>query len=136
VRVVLDTNILISALITRGTPPDELYRAWLRGSLDLVTSVAQLDELADVLGRPRMRRFIDVDEAQALVENIDARAIILDDLPVVTLSPDAADNRILATAIAGRVDLIVSGDRKHMLTLGDVEGIPVLTARKALESIG
>jgi len=136
VRVVLDPDILISALITRGTPPDELYRAWLRGSLDLVTSVAQLDELADVLGRPRMRRFIDVDEAQALVENIDARAIILDDLPVVTLSPDAADNRILATAIAGRVDLIVSGDRKHMLTLGDVEGIPVLTAREALESIG
>ena len=41
-RVVLDTNILIAALITRGTPPDGLYRAWLRGEIELVTSAAQL----------------------------------------------------------------------------------------------
>jgi predicted nucleic acid-binding protein len=41
VRVVLDTNILIAALITKGTPPDRLYRAWLRGEIELVTSAAQ-----------------------------------------------------------------------------------------------
>ena len=45
VRVVLDTNILIGALITKGTPPDRLYRAWLRGEIELVTSAAQLAEL-------------------------------------------------------------------------------------------
>lgn len=36
-RIVLDTNILIAALITKGTPPDRLYQAWLRGEVELVT---------------------------------------------------------------------------------------------------
>lgn len=41
-RVVLDTNILVSALITKGTPPDQLYQAWLRNQIELVTSIAQI----------------------------------------------------------------------------------------------
>ena len=54
VRIVLDTNILIAALITKGTPPDRLYQAWLRGEIELVTSTAQIAEVADVLARPRL----------------------------------------------------------------------------------
>ena len=131
-RIILDTNILIGALITKGTPPDRLYRAWLRGELELVTSAVQLAELADVLARPRLQKFLDADEASAIVENIGTRALILDDPPGVDLSPDPKDNPILAAAIAGRVDLIVSGDKKHMLALREVEGIPVVTAREAL----
>lgn len=135
-RVVLDSNVLIGALITRDTPPDRLYQAWLRGEIELVTSAAQMAELADVLARPRLQKFLDTDEAAAIVENIDARALILDDLPVVNVSSDPKDNPILATAIAGNVDLIVSGDKKHLLALGEVEGIPILTAREALDRLG
>ena len=131
-RVVLDTNILISALITRDTPPDRLYRAWLRGDIELVTSDAQIAEVAAVLARPRICRLVDADQASAILESIATRALILDSLPVVYISPDPADNPILATAIAGRVDLIVSGDKKHVLMLGEVEGIPVVTAREAV----
>ena len=132
-RVVLDTNILIGALITKGTPPDTLYRAWLRGEIELVTSTAQIRELADVLARERLQRFLDADEAAAIVENIGTRAVILDQLPSVSHSPDPMDNLILATAIAGGADLIVSGDKKHMLALRQVDGIPIVTARQALE---
>ena len=132
-RVVLDTNILIGALITKGTPPDRLYQAWLRGEIELVTSTAQIRELADVLARERLQKFLDIDEAAAIVENVGTRAVILDALPSVSHSPDPMDNRILATAIAGGVDLIVSGDKKHMLVLREVDGIPIVTARKALE---
>lgn len=134
-RVILDTNILIGALITKGTPPDKLYRAWLRGELQLVTSAAQLSELTNVLARPRLQEFLDADEASVVVKNIGTRALILDEPPPVDLSPDSKDNPILAAAIAGRVDLIVSGDKKHMLALREVEGIPVVTAREALERI-
>ena len=132
-RVVLDTNILIGTLITRGTPPDSLYQAWLRGEIELVTSTAQIRELADVLARERLQRFLDADEAAAIVENIGSRAVILDELPSVSHSPDPMDNQILATAIAGGADLIVSGDKKHMLALRDVDDIPIVTAREALE---
>ena len=135
VRIVLDTNVLIGALITKGTPPDRLYQAWLRGEIDLVTCTAQIVEVADVLGRPRLLKYVDADEAAAIVENIDTRAVILDDPPDVDLSPDPKDNPILAAAIAGKVDLIVSGDKKHMLALGEVEGIPIVTARDALDRL-
>ena len=132
-RVVLDTNILISALITRNTPPDKLYQAWLRGEIELVISDAQVAEIYDVLSRPRLRRFLDADEADAIAENIAARALVITELPVVNVSPDPKDNPVLASAIAGKAELIVSGDKKHMLDLGEVEGIPIVTARKALE---
>ena len=134
-RVVLDTNILIGALITKGTPPDRLYQAWLRNEIELVTSTAQLAELTDVLARPRLHKFLDADEAAAIVKNIGSRALVLAELPLVRLSPDPKDNPILATAIAAEADLIVSGDERHMLSLGEVEGIPVVTAREALERI-
>ena len=130
-RVVLDTNILISALITKGTPPDNLYQAWLNGEIEVVMTVAQIAEIRDVLIRPRLKRFIHTDEAVAIVENIDEYALILTDAPVVDISPDPNDNPILAAAIAGKVDLIVSGDKKHMVALREVQGIPVLTAREA-----
>ena len=134
-RVVLDINILIGALITKGTPPDRLYQAWLRGEFEFVTSAAQLAELADVLARPRIRRLVDADGALAIVGNINERALLVEELPAVDLSPDPKDNPILAAAIAGNVDLIVSGDKKHMLSLGEVHGIPIVTARAALERL-
>ena len=134
-RVVLDTNILIGALITKGTPPDSLYQAWLRGDIELVTSTAQLTEIDNVLFRPRLQKYVDADEASVIVQDMGTRALVLDEIPVVNLSPDPKDNPILATAIAGKVDLIISGDKKHILLLKDVEGIPVVTAREALERL-
>ena len=134
-RVVLDANILIGALITKGTPPDRLYQAWLRGEIELVTSTAQMAEIAEVLARPRLQKYLDAGEAAAIVENIDTRALVLDETPSVDLSPDPKDNPILAAAIAGHADMIVSGDKRHMLALEEVEGIPVVTAREALDRL-
>ena len=135
-RVVLDTNILVSALITRGTPPDQLYQAWLRGEIELVTSAAQIDEVTDVLARPRLRKYVDSDEAAQMVAAIRRRATVLsDEVPVTKRSPDPKDDPILAVAVAGSVELVVSGDRSDMLALGDVEGIPIRSARESLRMV-
>ena len=131
-RVVLDTNILVSALITKGTPPDQLYQAWLRNELELVTSAAQIDEVTDVLARPRLRRYVDSDEAAQMVAVIHQHATVLSEVPVTRRSPDPKDDPILAAAIAGDVDMVVSGDKSDMLALRDVEGIPIRSAREAL----
>ena len=132
VRVVLDTNILVSALITKNTPPDELYQAWLRNDIELVTSDAQIDEVTDVLARPRLRKFVDSDEAAQMVAAIHRHAVVLSGVPVTKRSPDPKDDPILAVAVAGNAGLVVSGDRSDMLALGDVEGIPIRSAREAL----
>ena len=58
--------------------------------------------------------------------------MVMADLPEVNVSPDSKDNPILATAVAGEADLLVSGDKGDMLALGNVEGIPIVTAREAI----
>lgn len=68
--------------------------------------------------------------------NILISARILTDLPVVSWSRDPDDNIILATAVAGKADYLVPGDKKGLLILKQVEGIPILTASEALKRLG
>lgn len=131
-RIVLDTNILISALLTTNTPPDLLYQAWERNDFDLVTSYSQIDELERVLGYKHLQAVIPPASAQELLNTLWANAIILETYHSINVSPDPDDDAILATAITGQANLIVSGDKRHMITLRNVEGIPIVTAREAL----
>ena len=134
-RIVLDTNILIAALITKDTPPDTLYQAWLRRKIEVVTSQAQISEIAAVLSRPRLLKYLHPDEASILLDNLDTRASVINDPPPVYFSPDPADDKILAVAIAAEADLIVSGDKKHMLFLNNAAGIPIVSAREAVDRL-
>lgn len=63
-------------------------------------------------------------------------AEVLTDLPSVMLSPDPDDNMIIATALEGQANYIVSGDKKDLLSLGSVQNIPIITARQAVEYLG
>jgi len=136
VRIVLDTNVLVSALISSGTPPGLLYEAWAHGEFQLVTSGVQIAELTRVLEYDRLRPYVEPAEAQLLSETIDAAAIVVDALPDTRLSADPDDNAILATAIAAGAELIVTGDKSHLLDLESVEGIPIVTPREALRYLG
>lgn len=134
-KIVLDTNILVSALLTKGTPPDQLYQAWRAGKFELVTSHDQLDEFRRVLGYERLQPYIKKDEAAALLANIDALASIVDQPAEVDLSPDPDDNRIIGAAISGGASYIVTGDKGDLLALGTAGEIPIITARQAVEIV-
>lgn len=86
-RVVLDTNVFVSALITRGTPPDRLYQAWNQNCIELVTSAAQVNEITDVLARPRLRKWVDRADAGRMVADICRRAYFVSGMPVPQRSP-------------------------------------------------
>lgn len=131
-RLVLDTNILVSALITEGTPPDLLYKAWRAERFVLVTSEAQITEFLRVIHYPKLKPYLAPYEARQLAEALREEALSADDLPEVDYSPDPDDNRIIATAIAGKADAIVSGDKRDMLALKKVKGIRIVTARQAV----
>ena len=135
-RLLLDTNIIISGLLSSKGAPGKLVRAWLSGRFELVTSEEQLDELRRVLDYEHLKRLIKPAQARDFVENVDALAIMAVDLPVLDVSPDPDDNVILATAVAGDAEAVVSGDKRDVLALGEVEGVSIITAREAVERLG
>jgi uncharacterized protein len=138
VRIVVDTNLLVSGYISPGTPRrlldaayDEVY--------ELCTSEALLAELLDVLGRthiaPRLQRAGLT--AAAAVEDLRRIATIVTPAAVPRVVPtDADDDHVLAAALAAGADLVASGDRRDLLPLGSYQGIPIVTARVALERLG
>jgi uncharacterized protein len=130
-RVVADTNIYISALMFGGLPGAFLDLAFV-GSFTLITSSVLLDELDEKLRGKFEIAPPDADLIRSRLENVAEVVSPAYSLSVITEDPD--DNRVLECAIAGRADIIVSGDR-HVLKLGGYEGIIILTARQFMDRI-
>ena len=103
-----------------------------RGDFTLVSSTYQIEELREVLGRDRLKPYIRPEEASDLLYTLESVGVVVTELPDVDISPDPKDAPILATGIAGQVDLIVSGDKKDMLALGHIGYIPIVTPREAV----
>lgn len=135
VKLVLDTNVLVSALLTKGTPPDQLYQAWQAHRFALAISTWQINELRRVLRYEKLQPYLDGFEASLLLENIDSMAQIVEVNTPRKESPDPDDNWILGSAVASQADLLVTGDKNDLLQLKQVEGIKIVNARKALEHL-
>jgi putative PIN family toxin of toxin-antitoxin system len=134
-RLILDTNVLIAALITRDTPPDALYRAWRDGAFTLVTSELQLEEFRAVTRRESVRLRLHPAEAGRMVNDLRSLAVLAEPLERLDISPDPYDNFLLAMAQASRADALVTGDKRDLLSLGHHLGTRILTAREALNLI-
>lgn len=135
-RVVLDTGILIAALITTDTPPALIYAAWRKKRFELVTSTWQLDEFRRVSRYPRLRRFVKPAEAGNMVNGLVHQATVLASLPTVKLSPDPDDNPVLAMAAASDTQFLVTGDKADLLALGTIGATRIVTARQFAETLG
>lgn len=132
----LDTGVLLAALITSGTPPDLIYRAWRKKTFELITSEWQLDEVRRVSRYPKLRKYLKPAEAGTLMNGLRRQATVLQELPTVELSPDPDDNPILATAISGKADYLVTGDKRDLLSLGKVEMVHIIAARGFADILG
>ena len=116
-RVVLDTNVLLVALISPFGSPDAIYRAWRYGRFELVTSQVQLDELRRASRYPKLKAILPAHRVGTLVNNLQ-RAIVLDRLPPLpdgVEARDADDGFLFAMALAGDADYLVTGDRRSGL---------------------
>ena len=132
-RAILDTNVLLSGFLWRQAPHTLLEHV-RRGALTLVTSPALLDELAEVLSRSKFDTILvrshtsrqrTLDELQRLAEMVEPSP-----LPQPACR-DPDDDEVLAAALAGQVDLIVSGDN-DLLGLKQYRNIPILSPADAL----
>ncbi len=130
-RVVIDANVLVSAVISSAGPPRAVLTAWIEERFELVASPALLEELRGVLERPKLRRYLSPGAAAGYLAGLGEDALIVADpppMPGLTADPD--DDYLVALARAADADYVVSGDR-HLLELADPEP-PVLTPREFL----
>jgi hypothetical protein len=112
-RVVLDTNVIVSAVLIRGGNEGRILRAWQRGAFDLVLSPAILEEIGRVLSydKIRARRWMTDEEIATLLESLAQDSILVPGQIAVAVGRDPADAPFLAAAVEGRADYLVTGDR-------------------------
>jgi putative PIN family toxin of toxin-antitoxin system len=108
-RIVVDTNLWIRALLG-GPVTIPVLEAWQAQEFIVVVSQSLINELNDVWQRPRLRRRIDAEDAERLLEQLYLRGEMVEPTTVPPRCRDPKDHPVLATAIDGHADAIVTGD--------------------------
>jgi len=135
-RIVMDTGILVSALIRpRGAIGDVLH-ALRDGRFIAVYSTPMMLEIADVLSRPKIREKYHVQsgDIEALIHLVRLRGDLVIPKQTITVCRDPKDNKFLEAALAGKADAIVTGD-DDLLVLHPFEGVQILRPAELLERL-
>lgn len=135
--VVLDTNVVISALISPRGAPAQIYRAWREGRFAYVSSPPLLDELARALGYPRVRKYLawTDEERGEFVEALAYTAkLVVPSIQLKVIDEDPDDDRVLEAAVAAGASHIVTGDR-HLLDLESYEGVEIVSPARFLAQL-
>ncbi|WP_374689024.1 putative toxin-antitoxin system toxin component, PIN family [Promineifilum sp.] len=131
VKVVLDTNLLVSYLLTQGETISRLIEYWEQGRIVVLMSPSMLEELANVVTRPRLRRHMAVDP-QVLIDLLTAEALpVAGELIVSGACRDPKDDKFLACAVEGKADYIVTGDA-DLFDLQSFRDIPIVRSFELL----
>lgn len=132
-RVIVDTNILLSALINPHGLPAQLIDAWRGARFELVTSRDQLLELGEVARRSQLRKYIVPARVGRFINDLRLLAEVVSRLPCVDRSRDPGDNFLLAMAEASSADYLVTGDKRDVLVLETHDRTRIVTARQLLD---
>lgn len=131
-RLVLDTNVVASAMLWGGNPK-RLLQARREKRVELFTSVAMLAELTDILARPKFEKkvaasLLTVDQ---LVDGYAELAQVVRPTPTPRIVSDPDDDVVIGTALAAKADLIVTGDR-GLLDVGTYQGTRIVSVTEAI----
>ena len=132
-KVVLDTNVLVSSTLGPMGRPAAIMKALQEGRYELILSEAILDEYREALGRPdvsRRRGYTDAQIAAAMQAFRELGTLVEPDMSV-RVAPDPDDDHIIGCAMAGEVDYIVTGDKK-LQSVGQYRGIEILSPAEFL----
>jgi putative PIN family toxin of toxin-antitoxin system len=135
VRLVLDTNVVASAILWGGTPR-LLLQAARDKRVELFTSTAMLAELTDILGRRKFARKIAASQLtiDQLVDGYAQLASVVRPVTTPRIAPDPDDDVVIGTALAAKADLIVTGD-KPLLSVSEHQGVRIASVAQAIEII-
>jgi putative PIN family toxin of toxin-antitoxin system len=133
-RVVLDTNVIVSALLSPHGVPSQIFHYWELLYFDLLVSEKSLDELMRVMEYPKIRkRLRSTDEEQAqFVDFLREKALWVTHHEVIqAVQSDMSDNIYLEIALAGQARFLISGDQ-HLLRLKEFRGIHIIAPTEFL----
>ena len=134
-RVILDTNILVAALISPTGPPAAILQAFLDERFTLVTCAPQFEEFKRVTRDPALRKRVKPAEAGTLVNELRVLALIAKGLPKVERSSEPHDDLLLALAEAAS-DYLVTGDKSGLLALRKHRRTRIVTAQRFGKLLG
>jgi len=137
-RLVVDTNVFVSGLISESGSPGRILQGIRDKRLIHLVSDSIVEEYLRVLNYPRIRKFKQITDA--FIADIAAYLVYqtqrIEIVSKIALSHDPDDNVFLETAVDGRADLLVTGDKADLLSLRAVEGIPIVSASEAVIRLG
>jgi len=132
VKLVLDTNVLVSALIKRGKPR-ALFLELARGGVQLIISKEILDEFIEVVADARIRKYVDEEDLTKFLRIIGSvTKVVKVRSKFKVVRQDSSDDAILRTAYDGKANYIISGD-SHLLSLKEFKGIKIVTVSESLK---
>ena len=141
-RIVLDTNVTISAILNpHGRPPGEILDQVFDQKVSLCLSPPLIAEIRRVIRSPGIVKSIKkcgrtVEQVKNIVDQVIAIAEITSgQMTIDPTSVDPDDDRVLECAIEAKADYIISGDKRHLLVLDNFQGVPILTPRAFLDML-
>jgi uncharacterized protein len=129
-RLILDTNVLVAALMVLDGPPHQLYEAFLNDRFTLISSDTQIEEFSRVTRYPAIRSRIHPAQAGRLLNAVRFLSVFLEKLPPASVSRDSHDDYLFAMAQAGEADYLVTGDKAGVLAHRSHGKTEIVTARK------
>lgn len=129
-KVIIDTNTHISSLFSRKGSTLWIALACAYGSHQIFQSPETLQEIEDVLSRPKFEAHLQGGRKERILDSIRASSVIVDPGFTVDVSPDPDDNKFFALAEAVRADLILSGDRNDVLSIPEYKGIKTISPKE------
>jgi putative PIN family toxin of toxin-antitoxin system len=132
-RVILDTNVLISAALSPLGKPFACL-SWVLDNATLLASRELLDELDTRLARPKFRKYVDEARRRAFAADLAAGSVQVDVRGVIRWCRDPDDDKLLEIAVAGNADCLVTGDQ-DLLILHPFQGVPIITPAAFLEAV-
>lgn len=137
IKAVIDTNVLVSGIISPRAAPAKIIDLWQRRKFVLVTSKEILKELQRVLSYPKIAKkyYLNKEKIDEYLKGFSVFSELCSPTKKISLiEDDPGDDKFIEAAIAARADFIVSGDR-HLLALGEYKGIKILTASQFLREL-
>jgi putative PIN family toxin of toxin-antitoxin system len=133
-RVVLDTNVIVSGIISPHGPSRQILEAWHQQRFELLVSEALVLEISRVLRYPRLQKIYRLSEAdiEVVLASLLNDAYLLEDLYEVQRSRDPDDNILLACALEGKAAYVVSGD-SDLLEIKYYHGTQIVSPRQLLD---